>query len=201
MTESKPKIGGLLLAAGGSRRMGSPKQLLEFEGMTLIRRAAEALIDAECDPVVVVLGAEVEMSREELIGLDLVVVENTDWAKGMSSSIRVGLQNLIEINSKLDAVMITLCDQPHITAENLKPFLTAFRTDRSPVIAAEYGEVVGVPALFSTAMFDRLMHLKGDRGARELIRSAPDAVTIPLPEAAIDIDSLTDLGRLGRGSD
>lgn len=176
--------------------MGSPKQLLEFEGKTLIRRAAEALIDAGCEPVVVVLGAEVERSRDELTGIDLIVVENTDWATGMSSSIRVGLQNLIEINAQLDAVLVTLCDQPHITAEKLKPFLNSFRTDRSPVIAAKYGDVIGVPALFSTSMFDRLMHLAGDKGARELIRSSPDAVPIPLPEAAIDIDSLKDLESL-----
>ena len=85
------KVGGLLLAAGGSTRFGSPKQLAEFEGKTLIRRAAEAVCGSGCSIVVAVLGAAADESRRELSDLDLVTVENKDWQTGMSSSIRLGL--------------------------------------------------------------------------------------------------------------
>jgi len=88
MTEnSDVTIGGLLLAAGGSSRLGQPKQLLQFEGRSLIRRAAETLVDSGCDPVVVVLGAEIERSAEELSDLTLYICVNKNWNTGMSSSI------------------------------------------------------------------------------------------------------------------
>src|SRR3990170_2001437 len=98
MTESSvPKIGGLLLAAGGSRRLGTPKQLLEFEGKTLLLRAAEALVETSCEPVVVVLGAEIERSKDEIEDLPVSFAINDDWESGMSSSIRVGLEKLLAI--------------------------------------------------------------------------------------------------------
>jgi len=193
---SKVKVGGILLAAGASRRMGTPKQLLNFKGRSLIRRAAEALTGADCEPVVVVLGAEIEQSREQIADLSVTVVENPEWATGMSLSIRAGLKKLLEIDSQLDAVMITLCDQPFVTAEKLRPFIKTFVRSRPDLIAAHYNDVAGVPALFSSKHFSDLLSLEGDKGAREIIRNSPDAMTIPLPEAAIDVDRKSDLSRL-----
>lgn len=194
MTEnSKEKIGGLLLAAGGSRRLGRPKQLLEFKGKTLIRRAAEALIDAGCEPVVVVLGAEIEGSRNELDGLDVVIVENSKWEEGMSSSIRVGIDRLLELEKNIDAVLISLCDQPHVTADKLAQFIDRFSSDQPPIVAAEYDGVAGVPALFDKSVFGSLMGLRGDKGAREIIRNFPGAMTISFPEATFDIDTHADI--------
>lgn len=187
MTESKPKIGGLLLAAGGSRRLGSPKQLLEFEGKTLIRRAAEALIDAGCDPAVVILGAEVERSRTEIADLPVEVIDNAEWETGMSSSIRVGVSQIA--SREIDAVLVTLCDQPHVTGEKLLPFIDKFLSIGSPIVAAEYNGVRGVPALFAREMFDQLLKLEGDNGARDLIRRGR-SVAIDLPEAEVDIDTV-----------
>jgi molybdenum cofactor cytidylyltransferase len=193
---SEPKIAGLLLAAGGSSRLGRPKQLVEFEGKTLIRRAAETLIEAGCSPVYVVLGAETERSRQELEGLKVVVVINDCWPSGMGSSIALGVESLIDSGMAAEAVLVSLCDQPFVTAENLRMFLDTFRKTRAAVIAAKYNDVAGVPAIFSSRAFPDLAALEGEKGAREIIRISLDAVTIPLPEAAIDIDHYQDLKRL-----
>ena len=194
MTESSvPKVGGLLLAAGGSRRLGEPKQLLEFEGKTLLRRAAEALCESDCEPVIVVLGAEIERSKNEIDDLTISLVVNDEWERGMSSSIRGGLEKLLLLEPEIDAVMITLCDQPFVTEEKIGLFIKEFERNRAPTIAAQYNDLLGVPALFSREIFDALLNLKGDKGARDLIRQTDSAISIDLPEAAFDIDTTNDL--------
>lgn len=193
MTGSDFEIGGILLAAGGSSRLGRPKQLVEFEGEPLIRRAAEALIDAGCSPVVVVLGAEIDASRDALSDLAIEIVENPEWAYGMSSSIRSGIERMKE----LDAALITLSDQPLVTADKLRAFSDRFADGWPPIVAARYNGVLGVPALFSAGLFEALTRLEGDKGARELIRNCREAAAIDLPEAAVDIDTLDDLARAG----
>lgn len=193
---SEPIIAGLLLAAGGSSRLGRPKQLVEFEGKTLLRRAAEALIEAGCSPIFVVLGAETERSLQELGGLDLVVVVNDSWRSGMGSSISLGVKSLMEREAGANAILISLCDQPFVTAEKLRGFPDKYLKTRADVVAAGYNDVAGVPALFSSLAFPDLAALEGEKGAREIIKSSPDAITIPLPEAAIDIDRIDDLTSL-----
>jgi len=194
MTESsQPIVAGLLLAAGGSKRLGQPKQLVEFEGKTLIRRAAEALIGAGCSPVVVVLGAEIERSQQELGGTDVEIVINDYWESGMGMSIAFGMRSIVAFETLPDAVLISLCDQPHVTAGKLRPFIDTFGRSRTDVIAAHYNDVAGVPALFSAHLFPDLAALTGERGARDIIRNSPDAVMIPLPEARFDINSPADI--------
>lgn len=194
MTENSSfRIGGLLLAAGGSRRLGRPKQLLEFQGMTLLRRSAEAIVESECSPSVVVLGAEVEGSKSEIEDLEVSLAVNENWAIGMSSSIRVGLEKLFDIEPEIDAVMITLCDQPFVTAEMIMLFIEAFKQKRVAIVAAQYNSVLGVPALFSREMLGPLSEVEGDKGARDLIRQTESTFAIDLPEAAIDIDTIQDL--------
>lgn len=193
---SELRVAGLLLAAGGSSRLGRPKQLVELGGRTLIRRAAESLIDAGCSPVFVVLGAEIDGSRKELEGLSVEVVVNSLWESGMGSSIALGVRRLRETVPSADAVLIALCDQPNVTGEKLQPFIEHFAATRRQVVAAEYDGIAGVPALFSSDLFPGLESLKGDKGAREIIRNSPDAMTIPLPEAGIDVDTLVQLDKL-----
>lgn len=193
----KPKVGGIVLAAGGSSRLGGPKQLLQFKGKSLLRHAAEAMSASICDPAVVVLGAESERSAKEIEGLAVTVCVNEDWRSGMSSSINAGLAKLIEIEPDLDAVLVSLCDQPLITAEMLDRFVERFRVSDSAVVAASYNGVYGVPALFSRKMLVELSKLEGDKGARNLIRNCSDIATIDLPEATVDIDTHIDAARFG----
>lgn len=198
MTGSKVgNVGGLLLAAGGSSRMGQPKQLLHFEGKSLLRRATKTLATSVCDPVVVVLGAELEKSAAEIAGLPVNICHNEKWQIGMSSSIKAGLRELLNIEPGLAAVMITLCDQPHVTADHVDLFAAEFHQSDATIVAAEYGGTLGVPALFAREMFVELFQLEGDKGARNLIRNCIDGIAkIILEEAAFDIDTFNDVGRL-----
>jgi molybdenum cofactor cytidylyltransferase len=191
------KIGAIILAAGGSSRLGQPKQFLEFEGKTLLRRAAEALVASNCNPVVAVLGAEKEKAESELAGLPVRIIENPEWRTGMSSSIKVGLKKLLSIDPGLDAVVITLCDQPFVSAETLGLITDKFAETNKRMVAARYEGVAAVPALFSREMFDALSKLSGDKGARDLLRD-PNALieTVDIDKAAVDIDTPDDIHRL-----
>ncbi len=195
MTASnEPKVGAILLAAGGSSRLGRPKQLLNFQGKTLLRISAESLAETLCRPIIVVLGAEIERSTSELNGLPLNICENEKWQSGMSSSIKAGVSQILDIDSEIEAVVITLCDQPHVTSDDIARLISTFIDSRSPIVAARYNDTIGVPALFAREMFDKLTQLSGDKGARELIRNYPESVlTIPMENAAIDIDTPDDI--------
>lgn len=192
-----PKLGAMLLAAGGSSRFGRPKQLVQFEGESLLRRSARSLAESVYFPVVVVLGAEADAVLNEISGLPVYSVVNDDWAQGMGLSIKVGLTKLLDLEPDLDAVLISLSDQPQITGEMLNPFAARFYETSSDVIASTYDGVQGVPALFSRKLFGELSLLQGDKGARHIIRNHYYIDTIDLPEAAIDIDTVDDAADLG----
>ena len=198
MTENDPvKIGGLLLAAGGSTRLGRPKQLIGFQGKTLIRRAAETLLESACDPVVIVLGASAKHLLAEINDLSVTICTNHEWEDGMSSSIKTGLAELLEIDSKLDAAVITLCDQPFVTSTDIDSLITEYRSGCQAIVASVYNGTVGVPALFSKDHFVKLASLTGDQGARKIIRDHPgDVRTIAIEHAAYDIDTDADLAQI-----
>ena len=184
------KIGGLLLAAGGSSRLGRPKQLVQFQGKTLIRRATETLVDSSCDPVVVALGAEIDGSTSEIADLPVNICINQDWQTGMSSSIKAGLKELLELEPNLAAVVITLCDQPHIASGDIALLIAEFQITNASIVAASYSGTSGVPALFSSHLFHKLFELDGDAGARNLIRQRDDIMAIEMESARIDIDTV-----------
>ena len=191
------RIGGILLAAGGSSRMATPKQFVRFEGETLLRRAAFAIAASICDPVVAVLGAEKENAEIEIAGTRVQPCFNREWETGMSSSIKLGLTELLSMEPGLDAVLITLCDQPFVTARDLDRLTESFFESRKQIVAAVYGDVVGVPAIFSKELFERLLTLDGDKGARALIRDPNASIEkIKIKEAAVDIVTFDDLDRI-----
>lgn len=200
MTENpRLKIGAILLAAGGSSRLGRPKQLLEFEGTTLVKLAAEMLTASACSPVVAVLGAEIERSSEQLAGIDISICINENWNQGMSTSISSGLNTLLKVDSELDAVIIALCDQPLIISKDIDQLIHEFISSGKPIVGSRYDDVTGVPALFARAMFEQLLTLNGDQGARKLIREHPELTSaVEMRSAAIDIDTPDDLVTIGR---
>ncbi len=194
---SSQKIGGILLAAGGSSRLGQPKQLLQFRGKTLLRRAAETLSASQCSVVVVVLGAEITGSTAELTGLPANICINNDWASGMSSSIKAGLDDLLQIAPDIAAVVIALCDQPNISSSDIDRLIDAFDPTHPRIAAAGYSGTVGVPALFPGIFFKDLQNLSGHKGARNLIHQMKDTITIRLDSASFDIDTPKDTLNLG----
>jgi molybdenum cofactor cytidylyltransferase len=164
------KIGAVILAAGASSRMGAPKQLLEYGGLTLVRRAALAAQEAGCSPVVVVTGAHAEQLEEELRGLNLREANNPEWESGMDSSIRAGIQAVVKANDKITALILMLCDQPFVTSDVLSGLITAHRETGREIVASSYGGTIGVPALFGKAFFAELVRLKSGAGAKQVIR-------------------------------
>lgn len=195
---SELPIGIILLAAGASLRMGKAKQLLRYEGKTLLRRAAQAGLDSQCRPVIVVLGAEANSLRHEIADMEAQIVINREWSEGMSTSIRCGLAALEAATlGEAQAAILMLCDQPFVTTTVINRLLETYHAGHSPLVASEYeatGERThGVPALFSRALFVELMSLNGAEGAKSLIaRHHSEAAIIAVPEAAFDVDTPDD---------
>jgi molybdenum cofactor cytidylyltransferase len=186
-------IGAVVLAAGGSSRLGTPKQLLKFRGETLVRRAAKAALKSVCDRVVVVVGNHAQQMRQEVDDLPVSVVENENWQSGISTSIRAGLERI----SSEDGVVITLCDQPFMTAAVLNELVSTHHQTRLAIVASTYGTARGVPAFFAPELFNELASLTKDEGARRIIASHPEKVaTVEFPQGAIDIDTPEDRDRL-----
>lgn len=186
-------VAALVLAAGGSTRLGSPKQLLAYGGQSLLRRAAESARAAVDGPVVVVLGSGADRLKAELTGLDVHPVENPSWGHGMGTGVRLGMATLDALApGGTDAVLLTLCDQPLVGPVVLTQLLDAYRHSGSPgsIAAAEYNGTVGVPAVFGGAHFDELRTLPDDAGAKPvLLRHRASVIAVPMPEAATDIDT------------
>jgi molybdenum cofactor cytidylyltransferase len=196
VAESDPAVvGAVILAAGSSSRMGSPKQTLQYRGRSLLRRAALAALGAGCRPVVVVTGANAELSRGELDGLDVREVLNKSWETGMASSVRAGVEALAGADA--DAAVLMLCDQPHVTADIISGLVAAHRATRRPVVASTYGGSFGVPALFARALFAELARLEGAAGAKQVIKKhAAEAHFLSFPGGEVDLDTPGDLSRL-----
>lgn len=187
-------MAAVVLAAGASTRLGKPKQLIEIEGETLLRRTVRLALEAGCAPVFVVLGYEAERMRAEIDGATAVI--NEEWAEGMGSSLRRGMEAAMAV--KPVGVLLLVCDQPRLTAEHLRKLMAAQDGDAGRIVASGYAGRVGVPAVFGRGYFAELRAVEGDRGAREVIRRHGDAVrAVEWPEGQIDLDRPEDLEREG----
>jgi molybdenum cofactor cytidylyltransferase len=199
------KIAAVILAAGGSTRMGSPKQLLLFEGRTLLQRAVDTAAALPVLEITVVLGANVELIKpvprySHAPGTshqNAQVAINPDWNLGMGSSIRVGVAETLDRHSDLDAILITLCDQPRVDAAALSKLLSRVEQGDCPAVAAGYSETVGVPAVFGRSSFDALLNLKPAGGAKSIL-TGPGVAVVPMPEAVIDVDTPDDFALLNQ---
>jgi molybdenum cofactor cytidylyltransferase len=194
----KMKIGILILAAGASRRLGEPKQLLKFAGETLLRRAARTALAAnDCSPIVVVLGAHAEKLKPEIEDLPVRIVVCEDWAQGMSRSLRTGVAEAERLAPDLSAIVVTVCDQPFVTPATINRLIEIHRQTKKPIAACQYAETAGVPALFARPLFAELSNLDADAGAKTILKKHhADVAQTPAPEAAFDVDTEGDLQKL-----
>ena len=187
----------ILLAAGASSRMGKPKQLLLYKGKTLLQNALSAAISSRLNPIIAVLGADATFIGEKIEETNIHIVYNPEWQEGIASSIRHGIQELEKIAPDADAVIIMVCDQPHISSSLLTDLLTTQQQTKKPVVASQYNEIAGTPALFHKTIFPELLLLKGDKGAGNILRQQVSPVaTVPFPLGAIDIDTTDNYEKL-----
>lgn len=190
----------VVLAAGGSSRMGRPKQLLPWHGRTLLRHAVEVACGSTHGPVVVVLGHGAAELAPEMDGLRVHVVENANWERGPGTSVRAGAI-LVESLSEVEAAVFLLCDQPLVDEAHVGRLIAAWRESGRSMAASGYAGTAGVPALFDRGCFPALRGLEPTAGARQLLACRPYAVAVvPFPAGAIDLDTPEDYERLQRDS-
>lgn len=182
-------VPAIILAAGASQRLGTPKQAVEWEGEALLHRAARVALEAGFSPVFVVVGAAEAVSRQALGTLPVEVVSNSDWAEGMGASIRVGVAAL---PARTSAVLLLVCDQRALNKDLLVEFARLHRQAPDRLIAAHYAGTRGVPALFPAHRFPELRSLSGDRGARSVLKGE-GVLEVSFPGGELDVDSPGDL--------
>lgn len=189
------KLGILLLAAGESKRMGSPKQLLDFKGKKLIQHSIAQLLPLKSNNFLVVLGANQEQILPFCQFPNVRCTIHPNWEKGMGSSIAFGLNQLLDFMPDLSHVLIALADQPFIETQNYQTLAQATMHNPSQISAAFYDEKVGAPIIFPKEYFAALSKLEGDQGARKIVRNIPTEQLnlVSMPQAALDWDSPEDI--------
>jgi molybdenum cofactor cytidylyltransferase len=194
------KTGVIILAAGSSSRLGQPKQLLEFNGKTLIEIAVEAAQNSLAQSCVLVLGAIGNLISEKVGHLKIDQVINENWENGMASSMQIGLKYLME-KSDPDQVILMLSDQPFVDSNILNYLIENKLNSDSEIIACSYDGTYGVPVLFTKRYFPELLSLTGNDGAKKLVMAHQDDFhTIDFPKGAFDIDTMEDYQRLKSSS-
>jgi molybdenum cofactor cytidylyltransferase len=183
-------IGIILLAAGSSSRMGRPKQLLPIDGEPLLVRSVKAAVSSKAHELVVVLGSNFQSHREVIAGFPIEVIENQEWQKGMGNSLKKGLIHLKDKNDSLDAVIVLVCDQPYLSSDIINKLIEEFEQTKRKIVASIYAGIIGVPALFDSSMFEKILHLDDEQGAKKLIQQQQlaNVKAVEFPKGIIDLD-------------
>ena len=191
------RIAAIILAAGAATRMGKLKQLLPFQGRTLLAGSLRQAVEAGFEPIVIVLGAQAEIIREAFLEGPARIIENLAWQLGMGSSLAAAFRYLESLPADVDAAAVLLADQPLVTAHHLLQMAHLLARQDVSAVAAEYNSTMGVPAIFAREHFSTLAQIDPATGARGLLRSPGlNVARFPLPEAAADIDTPEDFARL-----
>ena len=180
-----------VLAAGASTRFGSPKQLVRLGGTPIVHQAAVRAAAVASQSVTVVLGAHAREIAPALRQTAATVVVNRDWEEGLASSIRTAVRTA---PPRCDGLLLILCDQVAVTADDLRRLYVAWRRHPILIAAALYGGAPGLPALFPRWAFSDLLELRGDRDPRLVLRRSVDRlVRVPMSNAGVDLDTPEDL--------
>ncbi len=185
----------LIPAAGGSSRLGHPKQLVEIDGQALIRQVVALAESVQSATIHVVLGAHRERIERALAGCQGIRIHhNPDWSSGMAGSLQTGLA---QVRPECRAVLVLLPDQVYVSASDLQRLVSAWQTAPDRPAAAAYAGTFGVPAILPRSLFPQVMALSGDRGARAIFTACRDQlISVPIPGAAFDLDTPLDECRI-----
>jgi molybdenum cofactor cytidylyltransferase len=178
----------IVLAAGGSLRLGEAKQLLRRDGETLVHRAARLALDTGAAPVLLVVGSEAEAVAAACAGLEVEVVHNPRWRSGLASSLQAALPLL---DARGARVLILGCDQPALEHADLAALLDGARRSDAGCAATRHGDRLGIPAVVSTAQLQQVPALVGDRGLGAILTALPRAAigVLDAPGLGFDIDT------------
>lgn len=189
MSENK-KVTGVILAAGDSSRFGQNKLLFDWHGIPLIKHVAIQAIGSMLHPVIIVTGFESAEIRREIVGLDLTCVENPNWMKGQSESIKTALTF---IANDSDGVCFLPGDQPFISREVINKLINTFQTTTKSIIVPYINSIRANPVIFARETFSRLATITGDAGGRQLFDCfSMEKVQLQDRNLLIDIDSMDD---------
>lgn len=187
------KTGIIILAAGSSSRMGTSKLLLPINNKPMIAFIAGLAIEASANDVFIVLGHHAAEHQEALDGYNVHIVTNTRWHEGMGSSIKTGLQALLESMPDADAAIFLVGDQPYLTALHIERLIAHAINSDKPAVASSYSGTVGVPVLFKKVCFEQILQTREDSGAKKLIEGLGEQVIkVHFPEGQFDLDTPSD---------
>jgi molybdenum cofactor cytidylyltransferase len=190
------KLAILVLAAGESKRMGTPKQLIKLSGDTILQHAINQAVRSQVGDVFLVLGANAEIITDRHLLSEVNVLINDNWKSGMAGSIVLGMQHIMA-QKRYMQVIIMLADQPFLKAEHLQAMFGIYKNGNAEIVVSRYQNGFGPPSLFSEPYFDALLKLEGDLGAKNIIRENIDAVAFSdFPNGHLDIDTEEDLNIL-----
>jgi CTP:molybdopterin cytidylyltransferase MocA len=185
--------GIIILAAGNASRFGSLKQLLHYNNKTLLHHVIDEAINSGAEPVVVVTGANAHEITKNINNARVQIEYNEKWQQGMASGIAAGVHKIITLNNDIENIIITVCDQPFVSATLFRQLYQMRNEGVQHIVASVYADTIGTPALFTQKYFDALLSLTGDEGAKKIIKAnADDVATVDFPQGIIDIDTKKD---------
>jgi len=195
----RPRVAGVLLAAGTSSRFGEANKLLAtHDGDPLVRHAAWTLLDARVDPVVVVVGHEADRVVDALAGLDVTFVRNPDYRHGQSTSVRAGIgavRDRGDAHDAPDAAVVALGDMPFVDPETVETLVAAYAAGVGDALAAAHDGTRGNPVLFDRRFFGELTDVSGDVGGRAILLESDDSARVAVGDSGVrrDVDEQSDL--------
>ena len=194
---SMNNTGIIILAAGGSSRFGNIKQLLSFDGKTLLQHVIDEATKAGAHPMVVITGANAAKVSASIANSKVNILVNKNWQEGMASGIVAGVHNIVSLKDSIKKIIVAVCDQPYVTSALFEQLYQMQNKSGKPIVACTYADTIGTPALFAIKYFDQLLTLKGDEGAKKILKSnRNDVATVDFPKGGIDIDTQKDYENL-----
>lgn len=187
-------IGVVILAAGESKRMGVPKQILPIFGVPMLKYLVDEVLDTEAHPVTVVVGANKTKIVPLLENIPIGIIDNPEWQKGMGSSIKMGLVGSYLITKGFDGLIFMTSDMPFVNSARINKLIeTAREFPDKTIIASKYSGTLGVPVLYKKERFEDILDMKPEHGAKQFFNKYPEEIiTVDFDLGAVDLDTKED---------